>query len=372
MTLPNTPLHEALLYDVCTKGVDNAFLVTAVAPIERVRILLQTQRSNLAVLGSQHTKTPIAMFTGGLFDTTKRVFVEQGAQSFWRGNTMSIVRFAPQQLCYLSLRDAVLSAPHYQRPRSVDNDSGNESGDSSLLAKHYASRFLVGGAAAAVTATVCYPFDYLRTKLASDVAAGATVRSGRARQLFHVTATSPAGPAALFRGLPVTVAGCFVARGGMMCLHAPILERLAPPPPPADVHERVAPTKVVAGVQRPKSKEQQQKERQLKKDALQYWMAWSAIAASAARLAVLPLWYPFDTVRRRMMLDADLAPGARLYVNTRACVEAVFAGEGLRGFYAGFRAEVLRVPVSAILFAWYLSSTRRDFESAGRSMADSI
>lgn len=61
--------------------------------------------------------------------------------------------------------------------------------------------------------------------------------------------------------------------------------------------------------------------------------------------------YPFDTVRRRMMMQNAL--GDRIYKNTRTCWIQVYKGEGIRGFYPGLSVNAFRSIGAALVLVLY-------------------
>merc|ERR1712156_1363244 len=54
---------------------------------------------------------------------------------------------------------------------------------------------------------------------------------------------------------------------------------------------------------------------------------------TAARTVVLPFNYPFDTVRRRLMLESEKPAAERTYKSGIDCGIKVFQKEGLKGMY---------------------------------------
>jgi len=57
---------------------------------------------------------------------------------------------------------------------------------------------------------------------------------------------------------------------------------------------------------------------------------------------VLPFNYPFDTVRRRLMLESEKPKEERLYRNGVHCAGQVLKKEGLAGLYKGVFPEIFR------------------------------
>ena len=68
-------------------GISAAVSKTAVAPIERVKLLLQVQDKIKGITEEEKYK--------GIVDCFVRVNREQGFVSFWRGNLANVIRYFP-------------------------------------------------------------------------------------------------------------------------------------------------------------------------------------------------------------------------------------------------------------------------------------
>ena len=78
-------------------GISATVSKTAVAPIERIKLLLQVQA----------TSTQITDPYKGIVDCAVRVYKEQGPAAFWRGNTANIIRYFPTQVQTLQPKNPV-------------------------------------------------------------------------------------------------------------------------------------------------------------------------------------------------------------------------------------------------------------------------
>merc|ERR1719335_1143850 len=140
-------------------GVSGAIVKTGMAPIERVKLLLQTQDSNPKIISGEEPRY------AGIMDCFKRVQNEQGLKAFWRGNLVNCLRYAPQQGSALAFNDAIRAlTPKYDPIKDVY--------------KATAASLISGGMAGAAANTICYPFDFARTRLASDVGSGKKMFNG--------------------------------------------------------------------------------------------------------------------------------------------------------------------------------------------------
>merc|ERR1712137_1324365 len=64
--------------------------------------------------------------------------------------------------------------------------------------------------------------------------------------------------------------------------------------------------------------------------------------------------YPFDTVRRRMQMQAEKPPEEHIYKGTGDCFKRIAAEEGLAsGLYKGFIANVVRSVGGALVLVFY-------------------
>lgn len=280
------PKEGNFLLDMALGGISGAIVKTAMAPIERVKILMQTQDSNPKIISGEEKK-----YTG-IMDCFKRVSAEQGTKAFWRGNLVNCIRYAPQQGSALAFNDAIKRAfPKFNPKTQYWQDFG--------------SKLLAGGLAGGSANVVCYPFDFARTRLASDVSAGKGQFDGIIDCIQKTVQAG--GVTGLYRGAAVTVAGAFVYRGGQLGLFAQVQDAN---PWKADK----GPVGIVAAF----------------------------VAATVARTITTPFNYPFDTVRRRMMLDSEKPAAERLYSSGVNCFLKVMKTEGFGGMYKGLLPELVR------------------------------
>ena len=78
-------------------GCSAAVSKTLVAPIERVKLLLQVQDANKNI--------PKEMRYTGIGDCFMRVSKEQGVASLWRGNLANVIRYFPTQALNFACKD---------------------------------------------------------------------------------------------------------------------------------------------------------------------------------------------------------------------------------------------------------------------------
>jgi len=277
---------EQLSSDILIGGSIGAVSKTVMAPVERVKLLLQTMDSQPDVISGK-----VARYTG-MGDCFARVSKDQGVLAFWRGNLVNCLRYAPQQGSALAFNDLINNMfPKY--------DSNTQFWQS------LSSKLFSGGLAGAVANTICYPFDFARTRLASDLKAG----QGQFNGIWDCIATTvrKQGLTGLYTGWSVTVIGAFVYRAGQLGLFKQI----------QDMNPYAS-------------------------DRGSIGVFSSFVAVTAARTAIMPFNYPFDTVRRRMMLQSEKPLAERIYKGSIDCAKQVLKKEGFKGMYKGMLPEVFR------------------------------
>ena len=84
---PKVQKKKNFFLDFMIGGVSAAVSKTAVAPIERVKLLLQVQYANPNI--------PVEMRYSGIGNCFSRVIAEQGFGALWRGNLANVVRYFP-------------------------------------------------------------------------------------------------------------------------------------------------------------------------------------------------------------------------------------------------------------------------------------
>merc|ERR1712137_1162781 len=173
-------------------GVSGAVAKTCTAPIERVKLLIQTQDANPKIISGE-----VARYTG-IVDCFTRVAKEQGISAFWRGNFTNIIRYFPTQAFNFAFKDGIKSL----FPKADKNTE---------FAKFFAINMASGGLAGAGSLCIVSPLDYARTRLASDVGSGKAQFNGLADCIKKTVAAG--GVRALYNGLGVSIVGIIPYRG---------------------------------------------------------------------------------------------------------------------------------------------------------------
>merc|ERR1711976_304599 len=162
------------------------------APIERVKLVIQTQDANPKIKSGE-----VPRYTG-IGNCFSRIASEQGISAFWRGNMVNIIRYFPTQAFNLSFKDTIKSMfPKYDKNKE--------------FWKFFGTQLASGGAAGAGALTIVYPLDYARTRLASDVGSGNPQFTGLVDCLVK-TASGPGGIMGMYGGFGVSVVGIVAYR----------------------------------------------------------------------------------------------------------------------------------------------------------------
>lgn len=283
--------------DFLMGGVSAAVSKTVVAPIERVKMLIQTQDTIPEIKSGQVERY------SGMINCFKRVAGEQGMYSFWRGNMANVIRYFPTQAFNFAFKD-------YFKKIFPKYDQKKEFG------KFFLTNVLSGGTAGAMSLFIVYPLDFARTRLASDIGKGADREfTGLINCLGKIYKQT--GLFSLYKGFGVSVTGIIVYRGSYFGLYdsgkAVIFKN--------------------------------------EKDAniLLKWAVAQTVTITAGICS-----YPFDTVRRRMMMMSGRKAKEDIqYKNTIDCWAKILKNEGIKGFFKGAWANVIRGAGGALVLVFY-------------------
>jgi solute carrier family 25 (adenine nucleotide translocator) protein 4/5/6/31 len=284
--------------DFAAGGISGAIAKTATAPIERVKLIIQTQDANPLIKSGE-----VARYTG-IGNCFTRVYQEQGFKAFWRGNFVNVLRYFPTQAFNFAFKDTIKALfPKY----SPKTDFG----------MFFLVNMASGGLAGAGSLTIVYPLDYARTRLASDVGAGKAQFSGLADCLTQ-TAKGPQGVMGLYNGFGVSVMGIIPYRGVYFGMFDSLMG--------------INPYRKEKGIVGLGSK---------------FGIAQlTAITAGYAS-------YPFDTIRRRLQMQSEKPKDQWLYKGTVDCFFKVMKDEGTTALFKGAGANALRTVGSAMVLVLY-------------------
>jgi solute carrier family 25 (adenine nucleotide translocator) protein 4/5/6/31 len=280
-------------------GVSGAVAKTCTAPIERVKLIIQTQDSNPRIISGE-----VKRYTG-IIDCFRRVRSEQGFLSFWRGNLTNIIRYFPTQAFNFAFKDKIKTLFPKANPKTE-------------FGKFFAINMASGGLAGAGSLMFVYPLDYARTRLASDVGSGRRDFKGLGDCLWKTATTTKKGPLALYNGFGVSVIGIIPYRGVYFGVFDTMKEKN--PFKRSGGFALIASTFLIAQT--------------------------SAILAGYAS-------YPFDTVRRRLQMQSEKPREKWQYSGTLDCFSKIAAKEGPTAFFKGAGANALRTVGAALVLVLY-------------------
>lgn len=138
-----TKAKSNFVVDFALGGVSGAIAKTCTAPIERVKLLIQTQDANPRIKSGEIPRY------NGIGECFVRVYQEQGLNAFWRGNLTNIIRYFPTQAFNFAFKDSI-------KGLFPKVDSKKE------FAKFFAINMVSGGLAGAGSLCFVYPLDYAR------------------------------------------------------------------------------------------------------------------------------------------------------------------------------------------------------------------
>merc|ERR1712048_1345383 len=95
------PSAEQMAKDFLAGGTSGAVSKTCTAPIERVKLIIQTQDANPKIISGE-----VPRYTG-IVNCFTRVSSEQGIAAFWRGNFTNIIRYFPTQAFNFAFKDSI-------------------------------------------------------------------------------------------------------------------------------------------------------------------------------------------------------------------------------------------------------------------------
>jgi len=283
-------MNKDFVLDFVAGGISAAVSKTVVAPLERVKILLQIQDAHKHIAKDQQYK--------GVVDCFARIYKEQGFLSFWRGNVVNVVRYFPTQALNFAFKD---------KYKQLFLDGV----DKKDFWKFFAGNLASGGAAGATSLLIVYPLDFARTRLGADVGKAAADRE--------------------FKGLFDCIGKCYKADGLVRGLYPGFL---------SSVQGIIIYRAIYFGAY------DTAKEMFENPGIVTRFAIAQTVAAGSVTVA-----YPFDTVRRRLMMMSG--EGEKMYSGTMDCWRKILRDEGAKAFFKGNYTNVLRSIGCALVLVGY-------------------
>merc|ERR1711908_253405 len=236
------------LINLAAGGISGAVSKTITAPLEKVKLAIQNQDSNPRILSGEMKR-----YTG-MGDCFMRHISELGASSLWRGNVANCIRYVPTAACNLMFKDAI-------KGMSPKPNKDKEFG------KFAAVQIASGSAAGGLTNTIVFPLIYVRTVLGADLG---KVKKYQGMGDCLAKTVKEGGVLSLYNGIGPSTIGIVVYRGAQFGLQ--------------DIVKAFNPW---------------QKEVSARGLVSKFCVAQLAVSVSGICA------YPFDTMQRRLQIEAS-------------------------------------------------------------------
>lgn len=291
---PLFQVKEGPLTNFMMGGISAAISKTLAAPIELVKLRIQNMDEMLKTgkLAEKYT---------GIGNCFVRVSSEEGFFALWKGNWTNVLRYFPTQALNFMVKDEI------KKVISVDRKKHG-------YTKYFIANIAAGGIAGGVSLCFVYSLDYARTRLTND---SKSAKKGGQKQfsgLIDVYKQTMAkdGIAGLYRGFVISFVGIFIYRG----LYFGMFDSCKP----------LMPTKY--------------------RDSFTANFLLGYVITVFSGLAS----YPIDTIRRRMMMTSGEAVK---YDGSIHCAKEIFKNEGMKSFFKGAGANILRGIAGALVISGY-------------------
>jgi len=283
-------LNSSFLSDFVIGGVTGSLGKTIFAPLERVKLLLQTQDANYKLSGRKYR---------GIIDCLARVYREEGIRAFWKGNFPNMLHYFPTAAFNFAFKDQfhkIFGVSELRnRPQAF-----------------FWANVAAGGAAGAACNLLIFPLKLARLCMGVDVG----TRNSKAfyslfnfyRQIYREK-----GIRGWYSGLCNSLVSVFVFRG---------------------VHFGLFDTGKVLWTGYEEA------------SVFQKLCIGHAVTVVAEEVT-----YPSDTLKRRMMMNGFQK--GKVYQNSWSCFVTIWREEGLRGFFKGNMSNLLKSGCNAIILVLY-------------------
>ena len=282
--------------DFLAGGISGAIAKTCTAPIERVKLIIQTQDANPKIISGE-----VPRYTG-IVNCFTRVAAEQGIQAFWRGNFVNVLRYFPTQAFNFAFKDKIKRLmPKVDRKKHPW--------------RAFAVNIVSGGIAGAGSLSLVYPLDTARTQLLICTNDDGSPKYANMVEFFR---DWNGDVRKLYEGYVVSVAGIIPFRAIYFFVN--------------DTLRAILPW--------------------IRDEGLKGLVSKFTCAQCAALCAAYAS-YPFDTVRRRLQVDAQRPLGERRYKGNLDCLKKVYRVEGVRALFRGAGYNAVRTVTSALALVAY-------------------
>lgn len=279
MTEKSARDYTSFLINFFSGGFAGIIAKTIAAPVERVKLLLQTQKAN-AKVSKKYT---------GITDCFIRTYREEGVLSFWRGNGVNIIRYFPTQALNFSFKEyfghIFIKSKKEQAPY-----------------RFFSENILAGGCAGSMTTVIVYPLDFARTRVGVDIGRNKEAREFKGMADCMKKIYLAEGIRGLYNGFPPAIVGIFVYRGLYFGMY--------------DTGKAVF-----------------FKDREVSFFTKFFFAQFVVISSETVA-------YPTDTVKRRLMMQSGKKE--KIYDGWLDCTKKIAKQEGFKAFFTGNLSNVVR------------------------------
>ncbi|RMZ56638.1 hypothetical protein APUTEX25_002727, partial [Auxenochlorella protothecoides] len=291
-----------LTKSLCAGGIAGAVSRTSVAPLERLKILMQVQ-------GTEKVYT-------GIFQGVRHMWVSDGIRGLFKGNGLNCIRIIPNQ--------AIKFMTYEQLSRKISHALIDRGGDGQLTP---GLRLAAGAGAGIVGMSATYPLDMIRGRITVQHSSHAQYRG-----MWHAASSIVAqeGLVALWRGWLPSVIGVVPYVGLNFAVYETLKDLIVKAYGCRDERDLAIATRLACG----------------------------ATAGTLGQTVA----YPFDVVRRRLQMSGwagaqslHAAEGAAVrYSGMTDCFVRTIREEGVTALFKGLGPNYLKVvPSIAIAFVTY-------------------
>ena len=238
--------------------------------------------------------------SGSLISVAGTMYREGGVKSFWRGNTINVLKVAPNSALTFMIYDVF--------KKKLQDTKHNKKCELTT-----AQRFVAGGLAGVLSSTIIYPLDTFKTRLVLR-------KTGQYRGIVDAVTKiyRNEGARVFYRGLLPNIVGIIPYSGIELALYETLKKRWASAP--ADESNTV----VLLGC--------------------------GIVASTFAQL----MTYPLALIRTRMQAPAGLVHGAPVSMTMTGLFRSIVVTQGLRALYSGIFPNLMKgVPSTAINYVVY-------------------
>ena len=287
-------MEESFAVNFLMGGVSAGVSKTLAAPIELIKLRIQNMDE---MMKSGKLDRPYT----GIANCFNRIVADEGVPALWKGNWTNVLRYFPTQALNFAFKDKIKKMFGFDKKRDG-------------YTKWFIGNLASGGLAGAISLTFVYSLDYARTRLAND-SKGA--KKGGQKQfnglidVYKKTLASD-GIAGLYRGFVISCFGIIIYRG----LYFGMYDSVKPMLPKNMADNLMA----------------------------NFLLGW-CITVGAGLAS-----YPIDTIRRRMMMTSGETVQ---YKGSIDCARVILKNEGIKSFFKGAGANILRGVAGAGVLAGY-------------------